>query len=139
MVKIIDASKDLEIMNYLKEHTYVQTQSFFNISAQQIARVKKRNITNVPEAQPEPAPQPPAPQPEPEFPGVGSRTAADQENKETDNLKQKKKRREISTERVMAILTDETDHTNKYLKNLIVKGHEVILSHLLNKPVKISF
>jgi DNA-directed RNA polymerase specialized sigma subunit len=70
MVKIINEARDKEILTYLKDHTYKQTQEHFSISAQQVARVKKRNIANVPEAQPEPTPQPSAPQPELELPAV---------------------------------------------------------------------
>lgn len=42
MTRIIDKNRDLTIMAYLKEHTYLQTQEEFGISAVQVSRIKKR-------------------------------------------------------------------------------------------------
>lgn len=47
MVRVINPAKDQEIMAFLKDHTYLDTQKQFNISAMQISRIKKRN-ENIP-------------------------------------------------------------------------------------------
>ena len=43
MPRIIDKSKDLKIMNYLREHNYRQTAEQFGITETQVSRIKKRS------------------------------------------------------------------------------------------------
>jgi hypothetical protein len=55
MPKKIDSVKDIEVLEYLKEHTYKQTAAFFSISEKQITRIKARvgngqSLTPEPEA-----------------------------------------------------------------------------------------
>lgn len=43
MPRKVDESKDKEIANYLKDHTYLETQEQFGISAMQVSRIKQRS------------------------------------------------------------------------------------------------
>jgi hypothetical protein len=53
MPKRIDFEKDIEVLNYLKEHTYKVTAAYFQISEKQITRIKARSQSIQPSA-PEP-------------------------------------------------------------------------------------
>ncbi|HEA70396.1 hypothetical protein LCGC14_0930840 [marine sediment metagenome] len=43
MARKIDKKRDLDILEYLKSHTYVETAEQFKISEMTISRIKKRN------------------------------------------------------------------------------------------------